>query len=161
MSMSMHVFAVPSAKAETLANGGQSAIDDYLDDKLFASSETCAYLDKAWHAVDMLICTANGPGLYAGPLTMGGTPIGEDNGYGPPRLFSVAETKALAEQLAAHSDVSAHFDFGTFEREDIYPFIWDAENPEDREWVLASYGELRAVVMAAAARGDQLLVDLS
>ncbi|GID62118.1 hypothetical protein J3R03_003251 [Actinoplanes couchii] len=57
-------------------------------------------LDKSWHGIHYALTgTAWQVGLGAGAAVLGGAEIGEDNGYGPPRLISAEQVQSIAAGL--------------------------------------------------------------
>ncbi len=82
---------------ETLEN--PEAWDDHLfegDD----DDEKCVDMDKAWHGLHRLLTgSAYATSDVASQAIFGGEPVGEDLGYGPPRLLSAVDVRSVAERL--------------------------------------------------------------
>ena len=89
----------------------------------------------------------------------------EDVGYGPPRVFTSAETHAIAAALAAvtDEDLRSRFVPEAMMRAEIYPEIWDRDpNDDDTLGYLMEYvGTLRGTLTTVTSRGHGLLVVLS
>jgi hypothetical protein len=118
-------------------------------------------LEKAWHGLHFLL---TGAAWGAEPpldfLLQGGTPVGEDGGYGPARLFRPEEVQELDTALSGISDEQlwSRFDAGRMEEEQIYPLIWDEPEADLQEEYLGYFHELKRLVHEAAATGKALLV---
>lgn len=72
-------------------------------------------LDKAWHGVHFLLTgSAYDVTGTLGAAVMGGRPVGEDDGYGPPRLLEQPEVAEVAEALSNLGDawLRARFETG-------------------------------------------------
>lgn len=120
-------------------------------------------IDKAWHGIHFLltgeVSTATPP---LGDAVMGGTPVGEDEGYGPARLLSAEQVKAVAEALKplTREIVAARFDAEAMANAQVYPSIWD-EGEGALDYLMMHYDELRAFYLRAAKRGDAVLVSVT
>ena len=91
------------------------------------------FAEKAWHGLHYLLTGSSGEsGLPLGFLLEGGREVGEDMGYGSPRLFEPAEVQQLNTALAPITDdeLWSRFDAEAMEAESIYPCIWDEEEEE-------------------------------
>jgi hypothetical protein len=121
-------------------------------------------IDKTWHAAHWLL--TGDPWEGAPPLNFllaGGTNLDADWGDAPPRVFSPAETRAIAEAFAAlgEQELAARFDPARMTELEIYPEIWDrpeAPGENRREWVLDAVAMVRAAVEDAVRRGYGLVV---
>jgi len=124
-------------------------------------------LDKSWHGIHYLLTgTADESGTPLEFLVAGGTSVGdEDVGYGPPRVFTSAETRAIAAALAAVTDEDLRSKFApeAMMRAEIYPEIWDRDpNDDDTLGYLMEYvAILRAAMTTVTSRGHGLLVVLT
>jgi hypothetical protein len=122
--------------------------------------------DKAWHAIHFLL---TGSAWEGDPplnfIATGGTPIGEDLGYGPARALSSAEVKILANALEPLSaeQLSQRFDPEAMMAQDIYPAIWDRPVEEDDTlaYVVEIYTDLRQFIIDTAREGNALLIVIS
>jgi Domain of unknown function (DUF1877) len=123
-----------------------------------------AHLEKAWHGLHYLLTgTAGESGLPLGFLLEGGREVGEDLGYGSPRLFEPGEVQQMNAALAPINDDELwnRFDPDAMEAENVYPGIWDEDEEELREEYVTYFNELKQVVDQAATHGMGLLVILS
>ena len=115
-------------------------------------------LDKAWHGLHYLLCGAPEP--MPGPLgqaVIGGTDIGEDQGYGPARYFTAAETKEIAQALQAaglEAAMRARFDAAAMTRLGLYPGGWDVNGDT---WLIDAFRTLRNFYAAAGASGQTVV----
>lgn len=122
------------------------------------------HLEKAWHGLHFLLTGSAGEsGVPLGFLLEGGQEVGEDDGYGAPRLFQPGEVQQIHAALAPISDdeLWGRFDPERMEAESIYPGIWDEEEEELREEYLSYFHELKKVVAQAGVGGMGLVVTLS
>lgn len=121
-------------------------------------------LEKAWHGLHYLLTgSATEGGLPLGFLLEGGEAVGDDDGYGPPRMFSPAEVQQIDAALAAVSDAAlwSRFDADEMSSEGVYPDCWDEEEDELREEYLSYFHEMKKVIKNARAKGNGLLVSLT
>jgi hypothetical protein len=123
-------------------------------------SSSTADVDKAWHAIHyMLTGRAEGGEAPACLVIFGGIEVGEDLGYGPPRLLKpdgVVEAANLLEQITP-AELAKRYDPKAMDAADIYPKIWVRDGNEGLEYVLEWYAELREFYMNARNRGDGVL----
>jgi len=117
-------------------------------------------LDKAWHAIHFLLTGNEGEaGLPQGGL-FAGEEIGEDFGLGPPRLLPPQDVKAFAVFLSSKPDdfVEQNLNFASLEEADIYPSIWDRQDPEDIQYVAEYFRSLKSFEHKAATTGDAIVM---
>ena len=118
-------------------------------------------LDKAWHGVHYLLAGDPESTVGLGAVVLGGTDIGEDEGYGPARYFTTLEVAELARALDAPGAVetaAARYDADTMRELSIYPGGWDDD--EERDWLLDSLDELRVFFRETATAGDAIVTCL-
>jgi hypothetical protein len=116
-------------------------------------------LDKAWHGLHWLLTgTTDDASTATGAAIMGGTEIGEDWGYGPPRLLRPGDVRRVADALGEvdGDDLHGRFDPTAMTAADVYPFIWD-EDDVFAEYLAPSFEMLRDFYARAASRGDAVL----
>jgi hypothetical protein len=124
-------------------------------------------LDKSWHGIHYLLTgRADGSGTPLEFLVAGGTLVGdEDVGYGTPRVFTSAETRAIAGALAAVTDdeLRSRFAPDAMMRAEIYPEIWDRDPTDDDTlgYLMEYVAILREALTTVTSRGHGLLVVLS
>ncbi len=133
---------------------------EFIDSEDEENSNT-ADVDKAWHAIHyMLTGRAEGGEKPASLAIFGGVAVGEDLGYGPPRLLkpeSVVEVANLLEQITP-DELAKRYDPKAMDAANIYPNIWVRDGNEGLEYVLEWYIELREFYMKARNRGDGVLL---
>lgn len=120
-------------------------------------------LDKAWHGLHWLLTgSVDDTSTPTGQAVLGGSEIGEDWGYGPPRLLRPDDVRRVAEALGALTadDLRARFDASAMAAAGVYPFIWDEEDVFD-DYLAPSYELLRDFYARAASRGDAVLAVLT
>ena len=124
-------------------------------------------LDKPWHGIHYLLTgKSDESGTPLEFLVAGGTLVGdEDVGYGPPRVFTAAETRAIAGALAAITDdeLRSRFAPDAMMRAEIYPEIWDRDPKDDDTlgYLMENVTMLRTAMATVTSRGHGLLVVLS
>ncbi|GAA1786560.1 hypothetical protein GCM10009682_05860 [Luedemannella flava] len=102
-------------------------------------------LDKSWHGMHYLLTgTAWEIRDWAGAAILGGDEIGEDGGYGPPRLVDVETVKTIAAALEAldAETLRATFDPDAMMTADIYP-DWVAGADQLDGYLMPHFAELR------------------
>src|SRR5216683_5609350 len=103
-------------------------------------------LNKAWHAIHFALTGSRlGGDEPLNFLVSEGTPVGEvDVGYGPARVLTSQQVRALATALAPvePEHVAARVDLRKLDEELIYPGNWQ-RNGMDVDYVVGSYREMR------------------
>jgi Domain of unknown function (DUF1877) len=125
---------------------------------------TSLSLEKAWHGLHYLLTGSAAEGdLPLAFLLQGGEEVGEDDSYGPPRLFSPDEVEEIDAALSAISDdqLWSRFDPEQMSAEGVYPDCWDEPEQDLREEYLSYFHEMKKIVSLANTRGDALLVLLT
>jgi hypothetical protein len=123
-------------------------------------------LDKSWNVLHYLFTGHADVADAPGGALLSGSPIGDDLGYGPPRLHSPDETRAFADFLSRQDVARLQFQVNLAEmaRLEVYPIYGDAGAEEAAEWreeIAFRVPELAAYVGTAAVHGSGLLVWLS
>jgi hypothetical protein len=125
-------------------------------------------IDKAWHGIHFLL-TGSADESARPPLNFlmtGGTEVGEEDvGYGPPRVYTAAETRDIAKALATVSDdeLRRRYDPDAMMRAEIYPEIWDRDPASDDPlgYLMEYMGVLRNMLATVTSNGHGLMVVLS
>lgn len=120
-------------------------------------------LEKSWHGLHYLLTgSAAEADEPLGFLMVGGQEVGEDMGYGPPRLLSADFVQQLNTALRGITEdqLWARFDAEQFEAEGIYPGVWDEPADELREEYVTYFHQLRDFVSRVAKAGGQMVVVL-
>ncbi len=121
--------------------------------------ETSVDLDKAWHGVHWLLTgAADVTDDVTSDALFGGEPIGEDLGYGPPRLLSPERASAVADALE-RLDVGTlrqRMDARAMTDAEIYPTIWDESDVFD-EYLAPAFERLRSFYLAAAENHEAVI----
>ena len=125
-------------------------------------------LDKAWHGLHYLLTgTAWAGDAPLNFLAAGGREVGDlEVGYGPARVFTAAETRAVRDALdrVTADDLRGRFDADAMTAAEIYPeVIWKRVPPEDDPlgYLMEYFGTLRSFVEAAVAARVGLVVTLT
>jgi hypothetical protein len=122
-------------------------------------------IDKSWHAIHFLLTGDPWEGTPPlGFIVSGGTPVGDDTGYGPPRAFSSRELAEIASALEpiTTATLKDRYDAEAFAQSQIYPDIWDEPEQECLDdYVLHYFEELKRFIQQACADGKGLIVYLT
>jgi len=109
-------------------------------------------LDKAWHGLHYLLCGQAEPALGPlGSVVLGGTEIGDDEGYGPARYFdadAVLDIAAALDRDGLDGELESRYDAERMSELGLYPGGWHESGPD---WLLDSFRELRDFFREAAA----------
>ncbi|MGW4293215.1 YfbM family protein [Micromonospora chersina] len=120
-------------------------------------------LDKSWHGIHYLLTGTDWQiGEGAGAAILGGAEIGQDGGYGPPRLLDPHTVRGVAGALDA-LDVEvlrARYDPDALTAAGIYPDLW-TNGTDDLDYLMSYYTELRRFYQAAAANGQAVLLAIT
>jgi hypothetical protein len=121
-------------------------------------------LDKSWHGIHWLLTgNADEGGAPLDFLVAGGAHVGlDDVGYGPPRVFTAAETRAIAAALDRVTDdeLRRRFDPEAMMRAEIYPEIWDRDPAADDTfgYLAENVEALRRALATATSNGHGIMV---
>ena len=151
---------------------GEDEWDDDDSDEMFgeidvdavrAQVATSVDLDKSWHGVHFLLTrTEWDTGTLLGQAILGGQEVGEDGGYGHPRLLPPNLVRDVSAALTSvdPGDLRARFDPAAFDAADIYPSgIWHEEDILDT-YLLANLNALTTFYADAAKAGHAVLAAL-
>ncbi|MFF5081861.1 YfbM family protein [Actinoplanes sp. NPDC000266] len=142
----------------------EAVLDDpeAVDALLYGDGPGQIDLDKSWHGLHYLLTgTTWDITEGAGSALLGGAVVGDDNGYGPPRLLRPAEVRLVAEALTAVTTgaLRARWDPSALSRAEIYPDAWD---PTDFDTYLEpNFTTLRDFYLAAAAENQAVLIAIT
>ena len=119
-------------------------------------------IDKAWHGLHFLLTGSaeetKGP---LGSVVLGGHPLGEDLGYGPPRYLrpeEVSEAARALEELGLEA-LEARYSPLEMSRIDIYGGNWD--DPKEQAWLRQAAERVLAEFQAASRLGWAMLLYLT
>ncbi|MEP1536976.1 MAG: DUF1877 family protein [Paracoccaceae bacterium] len=160
MSMCLQLISINPQDIEKLSLG--DTIEELLDEHFEARSDYALDLDKNWDGVDFLFYRADQSSFSRNWLTESGEQIGEDLGYGPARVWTSELVTTITEKtkLRDAASLNAAFDFELFEQAEVYPNIWDQQDPQDRDIILSACSYLQRMLRATTNRGDALLAAL-
>jgi hypothetical protein len=116
---------------------------------------------QAWHGLHFLLTgSAIGGEPPLADAVVGGREVGEDLGYGPLRILEPDEAAAVAGALddLDRADLARRYDPPVMEEMRLYPGGWD--EPENREWLLDAFDELKAYYGKARDQGHGMLLFL-
>lgn len=138
---------------------GTDEFDDAFDAVL--PVENSISLEKTWHGIHFLLTgDAWGGEGWRAFLVTGGQELGEDEGYGPTRVFTPVEVSEIAQGLSDidGADLWAKFNAEELAIEEIYPDIWDEDEAELKEEYLEYFEQLKAFVAHVADNGEAMRV---
>jgi hypothetical protein len=164
MGMVAYFTAVSPAKLDELG-----ADPDLVEPFLFPNDgddepDNTVDIDKAWHGIDFLLRQiAEEQDAPLAAAVAGGTDLGEDLGYGPPRALSAQEVQAIAAALAlvTPDQLKQAYDPEAMGAACIYPDIWERDGAEALDYLLHYFPAVVAFYQAAAGRGDGALLWLA
>lgn len=123
-------------------------------------------LGKAWHILHYLMTGHVDAAAAPGNALLSGEPLGEDLGYGPPRLHDPVETRAFRDFLAPlEADrLVARMDFPSLVQLGVYPLSGVPDAAEAQSWrneIVGSFQRLKSYVEHASEKGGGILTWLS
>ena len=141
------------------------AFYDYLFDEGATAAGDLIDFDKAWGAIHFLLngsaWDGNGPlNLFFGPWPE----IGEDSGYGPPRLAPAEAMRAFDPALSAISDEELHRRYDPSVMAEAEVYIADAlvkEGEDGWSYVAQGLPGLRRFASKCAEHGSPAIVVIS
>jgi hypothetical protein len=122
-------------------------------------------IDKAWHGIYYLltgISDIEKPNVSAlGAAILGGTEIGDDEGYGPLRYLEAKEVKEIAAALESVSvqDFASRYKVEDMNKNDIYP-LGGEWTEEDKDYLVEHYETLVEFFRIAADQDEAMLLFL-
>lgn len=124
---------------------------------LFSEGTQAISLDKDRHGIHFLLTgTAWDAKGAAGQAILGGKEFGGDLGYGPARVLSEAQVKAISSALSKISgeSLAARFDPDAMTKADVYPtIVWKRDGAQALTSLTSSYGALASFYRRAAEKG--------
>jgi len=125
-------------------------------------------LHKSWHLLHYLFAGDVGPTEAVESALMSGEELGEDLGYGPPRLHDAAATAAFAaflKQLTSEK-LEARLNLEEMQRAGVYaipmgPRVTKRDEDDLREEIGAYFEPLRDYVLKMVAKNHGLLIWLT
>ena len=121
-------------------------------------------VDKAWHGINFILSQiAKGGHSPLAAAVLGGEELGEDLGYGPPRLLSPLEVQEIAGALGTVTPEAfeASFDPAAMSAAQIYPDIWERDGKEALDYLVHFLPQMVAFYHEAASRGDGAILWLA
>jgi hypothetical protein len=127
------------------------------------SDDVLLDVDKAWNGIHFLL--TGGEGEFPLDFILGGEPLGDiDVGYGPARAFDADQVRAIAAALTplTRDALAPRFDPAQLRAHNVYPGFRDGwDQPDDRDYLLDHYENLRAFVLETAEAGAGMIVYLN
>lgn len=122
-------------------------------------------LDHEWQILHYLLTgTIEGGAFPASFICEGGEEVGEDRGYGPPRLFSSQQARAIADHLATldERDVLRRYRPDDIVAKGVYwqPPATEAEQREDALGLWDTIGKMTRFIDETARHGCALVVEI-
>jgi hypothetical protein len=163
MSLIGHVYLLAEERLQALlAAPGQ--VEQVIDGAYNEPGAGFVDLDKAWQCLHYLMTGSARDG--EAPLNFllkGGTPVGDDLGFGPARVFRALEVAAIADALANVTQpmLLARFDLKQLEKLEIYPGRWAEVNLRsdyDLGYYFGPFEELKRVSLRAKHERLAMLV---
>ncbi len=122
------------------------------------------HVGKVWHAIHFLLTgSAWGGDAPLNFVAVGGSEVGDDLGYGPPRAFTSDQVSAIAKALEPlpREVLLSRFDAEAFRGAEIYPHIWDRTDEDHPGWIGPYYERVREFIIDAAKHHRAMLVWLT
>jgi hypothetical protein len=131
--------------------------------------EPALYLEKSWHILHYALTGDVVPVGSAGDALLSGEALGEDMGYGPPRLLSPESTREFSELLKRENleDLQARLNYSAMMAAGVYGLPWGgggstSEFESEIRTELATYfPQLKNYVVQTAEKQNGLLMWLT
>jgi hypothetical protein len=159
MGMAAYFTPVAAEKLDEL-KADPSRMESFLfpdEDDGDEDPEGSVDLDKAWHGIHFVLCAlAKDDHAPLAAAVLGGEELGEDAGYGPPRVLDPSEVQEVASALEAVSIemFEASFDPHAMAAAEIYPNIWERDGKEALDYLTHFFPTLVSFYREAASRGS-------
>ena len=158
MGMTANLLKVSKGKIVELQSD-PSLVGSLVMDTIQGNVEASDFLDlyKSWNALDVLL--NDGESGAEADAVMGGTPVGEDLGFGPARMLDDVEVARVSSALTSITTGEFEKRFDVEKMHDVYAF-----HPEDAEdeWPVISelFEELKKFYASAAEQSCGMLLYL-
>jgi hypothetical protein len=129
------------------------------------SDDVLLDVDKAWNGIHFLLTGDAAQGALPLGFILCGEPLVDvDVGYGPARAFDADQVRAIAAALEplTRDELGKRFDPAQLREHSVYPGFRDGwDQPDDRDYLLDHYENLRAFVLETAEAGAGMIVYLN
>ena len=156
MGMAACFAAIDSATADHLRSNPDEIQGYLFPDDGDGEPENYADVDKAWHGIHYLLTgVADGGEPPLSLAVMGGTEVGEDMGYGPARMLTSEQVKAISDALPSENALKASYAPEAMEAAQVYPdVIWVRDGDEALDYLVENYKVMVDFYRSAASRSD-------
>jgi hypothetical protein len=164
MGMAAYFASVGRDTLDELKADPSQLVGFLFPDDVDAAPANTIDIDKAWHGIHFILCEiAKGGHASLAAAVLGGEQLGEDLGYGPPRLLSPSEVQEIAAALdtVTPEAFEASFDPRAMSAAEIYPDIWERDGRSALEILVHFFPNLAAFYRGAANRGDGAILWLA
>lgn len=151
MSMICCLYPIAASTANELLNDPEQ-MEVLLEQMEEDNSDVILSLEKSWHGLHYVLTGSAEDGEAPLNFILHGREVGEDLGYGPPRLFLPEEVQQIDNILTAWTDTDflQRFDPVTMDGAELYPGIWNEPVDELQEEYLAYFKEMKDFIQQAA-----------
>lgn len=158
MGMTANIVKLPSDKLAEIQSDpslvGQIVMDSIQGN---LDAEDCLDLYKSWNALHVLLAD-EGFGAAADAV-MGGTPVGDDLGYGPARMLTENQVSEISNALNKIETVEFQKHFHVEKMTDVYAFHPD-DADEEWETLTELFEELKTFYAATSEQSNGMLLYL-
>ena len=158
MSMTAGLIRVNDDELKSIIDG-EVSLDAYLFPEDDVTPENICDIYKAWNGIMFLLeKLAEDDSSVLRRSVLGGTPFGEDMGYGPAMYISEEDVDEISKLLMNIEEAGLReaFDPSEMAEADIYSF--DAERAEeDLEFYVSHYSEMRTFYKIAAREKQSVI----
>ncbi|MCD9029575.1 YfbM family protein [Luteimonas sp. BDR2-5] len=156
MGMAACFAAIDSNTAARLRSNPEEVEGYLFPDDGDGEPDNYADVDKAWHGIHYLLNgSADGGDSPLSWAVMGGAEVGEDIGYGPARILTPEQVKAISDALPSEDAFKASYAPEAMKAAQIYPdVIWLRDGDEALDYLVENYKVMVEFYRSAASRGD-------
>ena len=158
MSMTAGLIRVNDDELKSIIDG-EVSLDAYLFPEDDVTPENICDIYKAWNGIMFLLeKLADDDSSVLRRAVLGGTPFGENMGYGPAMYISEEDVDEISKLLMNIDEAGLRgaFDPSEMAEADIYSF--DAERAEeDLEFYVSHYSEMRTFYKIAAREKQSVI----